>query len=346
MAVEFVRRAFRFGLLGFLTCAALPRSAAASAPEPVNVTSPAPLVERMQKVTDEVLGSLVRDGRSSFAMAVFVADGRVRVERNYGYEDPVSMAPLSADSLVDLNSLKKLFVAVAVAQLLDRGVIHSIDDPINSYLETYQLPERAGREVTIREVATHNAGFDFSVFGSGSLVEDPHEYFAERFPGYFANTGPYSAYSNYGSMLLADMVGEASGMPFTHYVRKEILQPLRMNDTWVGPPAPQLKPRIVSFQPQARDNVIVGEPLEARPTILPTGQWVATAHDMGQLMIALVGPDGDSTAITSSMRERIFKVYQSNGVAGSSHGLEFEAMRVGSTMLFNHGGIGTGLDCL
>ena len=207
MASDFVRRPFRSGLAGFLTCLTLLRPAAASAPEPVNVTSPGPLVERMRQVTDDTLGSLVREGRSSFAMAVFVADGRVQVERNYGYEDPVSMTPLSAASLVDLNSLKKLFVAVAVAQLLDRGVIRNINDPINSYLKSYQLPERAGREVTIREVATHNAGFDFSMFGSGSLVEDPHQYFAERFPGYFANTGPYSAYSNYGSLLLAGCHG-------------------------------------------------------------------------------------------------------------------------------------------
>jgi CubicO group peptidase (beta-lactamase class C family) len=338
--------AVRLLLAGFSMYVTFLQSAVAGAPEPPIVASATTLVERMQQTTDATLGSLVREGRSSFAMAVFVADGKVQVERNFGYEDPVTMAPLSTASLVDLNSLKKLFVAVAVAQLLDRGVIHNINDPINSYLKSYQLPERAGREVTIREVATHNAGFDFSVFGSGSQVADPHEYFAERFPGYFDNTGPYSAYSNYGSMLLADMVGEASGMPFTRYVREQILRPLNMQDTWFGPPAPQLKHRIVSFQPQARDNIVVGEPLESRPTVLPTGQWVATAHDIGQLMIALVGSGSESAVVTPSMRERIFKVYQSNGAAGSQHGLEFEAMRVGSTLLFNHGGIGTGLDCL
>src|ERR1700761_8669947 len=108
MAVDLVRP-LRACLVGFWLCFA-----------PVIVASATTLVERMQQNTDETLGNLVRDGRSSFAMAVFVADGKVQVERNYGYEDPVSLTPLSSASLVDLNSLKKLFVAVAVAQLLDR----------------------------------------------------------------------------------------------------------------------------------------------------------------------------------------------------------------------------------
>jgi CubicO group peptidase (beta-lactamase class C family) len=342
----------RAGLAICLACTAMITTAtvAANADEPQGVaTSPDLLVGKIRELSDTTLGSLVRDRRSSFAMAILVRDGREQFERDYGYEDPASKTLLSPASHVDMNSVKKLFIAVAVAQLLDKGLIHSVDDPINLYLKHFKLPKAFGREITIRQVATHNEGFDFGEFGAetvGGLVTDPPRYFEQRFPGYFENTGQFSTYSGYGSLLLAYMVSETTGIPFNRYATDFIVRPLGMNDTWLGAPAAPDLHRIVPFQPKSPGNAVVGEALAPIDAILPSGQWISTAHDLGKFMIALLGPGGDQRVITQPMRDAIFRIYQSNGEGGSAHGLLFDVMRSGETTFFNHGGVGAGADCL
>ena len=103
--------------------------------------APTALVAQAAAQMDATLGGLVRDGRSSFAAGIFVEDGAVTFARSYGVEGPGSSNPFALDStFIDLNSIVKIFTAVAVAQLIEHGNITSIDDPINRYLKHFKLP--------------------------------------------------------------------------------------------------------------------------------------------------------------------------------------------------------------
>ncbi|MDP9011815.1 MAG: beta-lactamase family protein [Pseudomonadota bacterium] len=306
-----------------------------------------PLDQVFLERTDATLGALVRDGRSSFAAAVLVRDGRAAEAPGYGVEDPLSRAPISIDStLIDLNSLRKLFIAVAIAQLIDRHDIGSIDDPVNLYLKHYQLPKAHGREVTIREVATHTAGFDQTDFGAGRLKYDPSKFFAERFPGYVENAAPFSVYQGYGPALLAYLVSEATGQPFTRYVEESILRPLAMNDTYLRAVDKPLAHRVVAFQPKNPTRLWVGAPLMPVEAAQIDGQSVSTLADMAKFMIALLGPAADQQVITPAMRDMLFRIQQANGAGGSAHGFLFDAIRTGKKTLFVHGGVGTGSRCM
>ncbi|MDP8985376.1 MAG: beta-lactamase family protein [Pseudomonadota bacterium] len=297
--------------------------------------------------TEAALGTLVREGRSSFAAAVLVRDGRTVAASAYGVEDPASRVPVSIDStLIDLNSLRKLFIAVSLAQLIDRHVIASIDDPVNRYLKHYHLPKAYGREVTIREVATHTAGFDQTDFGAGRLRSDPPRFFAERFPGYVKNAGSFSVYDGYGPALLSYLVSEATGRPFTGYVEDAILRALGMDDTHLRAMDKPLTHRIVAFQPRNPAKLSVGAPLMPLDAAQIDAQSVSTIADMAKFMIALLGPAADQQVITPAMRELLFTIHQANGTGGSAHGLLFDAIRAGNRTLFVHGGVGSGSQCM
>jgi CubicO group peptidase (beta-lactamase class C family) len=300
-----------------------------------------------RRQTDATLGAAVREGRSSFAGAMLVEEGRLAAALTYGVEDPVSAAPISIDAtLIDLNSLRKLFIAVAVAQLVDRGAIGSIDDPVNLYLKHYKLPKAFGREVTIRALATHTAGFDEAEFGAGRLAYDPARYFERRFPGYVENAGQLSAYDSYGPKLLAYMVSELTGRPFSRYVEESILEPLAMNNTHLhSTPAP-LAHRIVAFQPKRPHVVQPGDALKSVEATLVDGSSVSTFSDFAKFMVALVGPAPEQQVVTPHMRELMFRILQSNGDGGSAHGLIFDVIRFGATTLFVHGGVGLGTKCM
>ncbi|MDB6084127.1 MAG: hypothetical protein JWN43_2008 [Gammaproteobacteria bacterium] len=296
---------------------------------------------------DATLGTLVREGHSSFGAAVLVEDGRTVLAPAYGVEDPSSRTPVSIDAtLMDLNSLRKLFVAVALAQLVDRHVIASIDDPLNAYLKHYKLPRANGREVTIRAVATHTAGFDETAFGPGPLESHPAEFFAERFPGYVENSGLFSVYDSYGPELLAYLVSEITDRPFTRYAEDFILGPLAMNDTHLTATAQPLAHRIVAFQPKNPSTTRPGAALKPAAAAQIDGPSVSTMRDMAKFMVALLGPATDQQVITPAMRDVLFRIQQSNGPGGSAHGLLFDAIRTGSRTLFVHGGVGSGMKCM
>jgi CubicO group peptidase (beta-lactamase class C family) len=313
--------------------------------------APTPAGDRLEaqvrEQADTVLGGLVREGRSSFGSAIFVRDGRVKFTTTYGQEAPDTNIPFSIDStLIDLNSINKVFTAISIAQLVANGSIASIDDPVNRYLKHFKLPPAYGHEITIRAVATHSAGLDLAAFGAGPLESQPAQFFQQRFPGYFENAGRYSTYENFGPKLLAYMVSEVSGRPLSSYIEDSILRPLGMNHTFlVATPTP-LQHRLVSFQTRAPANTAMGPPLKSADTALLGGVSVSTMSDMARLITALVGPDEGQTAITQPMRDLMFQILQSNGAGGSAHGLIFDALRSGPHTIFTHGGIGPGIDCM
>jgi CubicO group peptidase (beta-lactamase class C family) len=298
------------------------------------------------KQTDDTLGGMVRAGRTSFAAALLVQQGRLAFAKAYGVEGP-DAGPFSIDSTqFDLNSVAVMFCSVAIAQLIDRGAIKSIDDPVNLYLKHFKLPAAFGHEVTIREVATHSAGFDLQAFRAGALDANPAEFFKQRFPGYFRNTGHLSAYDSYGPKLLAYLVSEVSDEPFPQYVEESILAPLGMQHTYLTlQPKPVLH-RVLAFQPKAPANQEASPPLQPANTALLSGITISTMSDMAKFVAALLGPAPDQLAITQPMRDTMFQILQTNGAGGSAHGLLFDAERIGKKTLYVHGGLGPGIVCM
>jgi CubicO group peptidase (beta-lactamase class C family) len=297
--------------------------------------------------TDETLGGLVRDGRTSFAAAVFVQHGHVSFEQAYGLEQPDPQVAFSIDAThVDLNSIRKIFTATAVAKLVTEGKIASIDDPINRYLIHFKLPLAFGHEVTIRQVATHTAGFDEAAFGAGLLQNDPSQFFAKRFPGYFENVSRYSSYDSFGPRLLAYLVGEVSGQPYATYVEQSILRPLGMNETFLAAPATPPTHRVVAFAPKSPVDKESFTELRSVQGATLAGTGVSTMQDMEKFLVALLGPAENQTVITQPMRDLMLQVLQANGEHGSAHGLLWDALRTGSKTLFVHGGVGPGMRCM
>jgi CubicO group peptidase (beta-lactamase class C family) len=290
---------------------------------------------------------MVRAGRSSFAAAVLVDDGRLAFARAYGVEGPGAATPFSLDSTeIDLNSIIKLFCAVSIAQLVDRGVIKSIDDPVNLYLKHFKLPPAFGHDVTIRAVATHSAGFDLESFGAGPLESNPAAFLQQRFPGYFDNSGYLSAYDSYGAKLLAYMVSEITGQPFPRYVEESILKPLGMDHTFLVARSTPLTHRVIAFQVKAPSNTESGPPLQPMDAALLSGVAVSTMSDMAKFVAALLGPAASQRTITQPMRDLMFRVLQSNGDGGAAHGLLFDAQRIGKKTMFVHGALGPGMTCM
>jgi CubicO group peptidase (beta-lactamase class C family) len=174
--------------------------------------------------------------KDQFSGAVLISRaGRVVFQGAWGLASRSFQAPNRLDTKFNLGSMNKMFTAVAVSQLAQRGKL-AFEDKVGKHLPDW--PNAAVRdEVTIHQLLTHTSGM-------GSYFNDAYLRAAkERFrkvkdyrPLYAAEAlrfepGSQWFYSNSGFMLLGEIVEAVSGTDYFDYVREHITGPLSMAGT-------------------------------------------------------------------------------------------------------------------
>ena len=144
-------------------------------------------------------------------------------------------APMTPTTIFDLASLTKpLGTTLAVMSLVERGAV-SLDAPLRTYLPEFSGP--AFKDVTIRRLLTHSAGFPAIVpdaalnGGFPSAARTLAQVKLDSIPG------AAFQYSDVGFILLAEVVRRASGEPLDRYLEGTFFQPMGLRDTAFRPPA-------------------------------------------------------------------------------------------------------------
>ena len=100
---------------------------------------------------------------------MFIHDGAVLGETYYGLADEETGRSVDANTIFHWGSVTKTLTGIAVMQLRDRGLI-TLDDPIVEYLpelRTVHNPYGDLRDITIRHIMSHSAGFRGSTWPWG-----------------------------------------------------------------------------------------------------------------------------------------------------------------------------------
>lgn len=181
--------------------------------------------EKMSRdvATDRFAGTMIveRHGKVIYRSAAGLADRTTRV-------------PVTFDTRFRIGSANKMFTAVGVLQLVEKGEI-SLDAPVGEYLKDYPNQDFA-KMVTVRQLLTHTGGagniFTPEYDAKRLEVRTPQDYvslFGSRAPDTSANGK--NTYANYGFVLLGRILEVASGQDYYDYVQKHILSPAGMKDT-------------------------------------------------------------------------------------------------------------------
>jgi len=280
--------------------------------------------------------------RDDFSGVVRVMRGdSVFFEQAYGELDHNVHAPNRPDTRFNVASMGKMFVAVAVGQLVDAGKLRW-DDTLAAVLPEY--PNRdAARRITLHQLLTHSAGLGglFDRPGYDRRKDYPTaasllEVFA-REPLLYA-PGTDSRYSNEGFVVLGAVVEKVSGENFYDYVRRHVYAAAGMRDTdafAIDDPV---------------ENVAVGyawfddDPLGLRPRRpnwaylgrrgTPAGGGYSTAADMVRFSQALRG----GRLVRSETAARLTAVQ--NGLPHYGYG--FQLSTIGGRDVVGHDGGGSG----
>jgi len=159
-------------------------------------------------------------------------DGRTVYERAYGMAERRFGVPLTTATRFMIASVSKPITAAAVARLVDQGRL-SFEDPISHYVEG--IPN--GDRITIDQLLTHHSGLDSPdrQAGSETWMRLPNTT-AQLVDRVRASTPAYQPgeryfYANANYWILAHLIERVSGLSYGEFLRREIFQPLGMNDS-------------------------------------------------------------------------------------------------------------------
>lgn len=169
-------------------------------------------------------------------VVLFAENGRVVYEKAFGYADFRKKEELKTNSVFQLASVSKQFTAAAVMLLKERGKL-AYSDSIRKF-----FPHFPYENITIRQLLTHNSGLPNYMYFADEYWQDKEipmsnldviRLIESYKPEPYCKPGLVYNYSNTGYSILAAIVEKVSGMPFHEFMRKEIFQPLGMNNTFV-----------------------------------------------------------------------------------------------------------------
>ena len=229
-------------------------------------------------------------------IVVIAKNGAPVFRKSHGFANKEAKTPITPQTKFNLGSMNKMFTAVAVAQLAERGLL-SFDDTVGKHLPDYPNKDMAAR-VRVHHLLTHTSGlgdyFSPAFFANRSKISKV----AELLP-YFATNplefepGARFRYSNAGFALLGLIVEKVSGQDYYDYVREHIFRPAGMTNTdsyEYGQRVENLATPYTMMTPAG--PVPAGEPRRPRNEIFkgaPAGGGYSTAEDLLKFSAALTG---------------------------------------------------------
>ncbi len=204
---------------------------------------------------DSTLQDFVNSGNISGVSALILEKDQEVYFNAFGYADRESNKPMERNTIVQIYSMTKPITGTALMTLYEEGKF-DLDDPLSKYAPEFEnmrvytgiddnnnmLTEPLKKEVTVRDLTRHTAGFPNrdDIPGLSELMnkanamnrENTLTQMAEKMgqtplwfqPGTQWEYGP-------SVDVQAFLVERISGQPYGEYVREHVLDPLGMDET-------------------------------------------------------------------------------------------------------------------
>lgn len=156
-----------------------------------------------------------------------------------GVQNVESQEPVKEDSIFCVQSISKCFVAMAVMQLVERGLIQ-LDSPIIEYLPSLKLDDHRLSQITVRQLLSHTSGIpDMDEIEYVNLVKQPAydtgviDRYLHSLQGrkLVAAPGERFSYSNIAYNILGAMLSTRLGKSFESIMEESIFLPAGMHSS-------------------------------------------------------------------------------------------------------------------
>jgi CubicO group peptidase (beta-lactamase class C family) len=186
--------------------------------------------------TDALMARLMAADNVPGAALALIKDGKVILEKGYGFRDLTAQAAVTTTTLFNIGSISKSFTALGIAQLVDRHQV-DLDAPVVQYLPALHLRDpQATQMVTLRRLLSHTSGLPADEKWPAEVPQT-----REELVGEFASmpiTAPPGTRFQYCSrciVLAAYVLERVIGQTWETYTRAQIFEPLGMATASFGP---------------------------------------------------------------------------------------------------------------
>jgi len=282
-----------------------------------------------------------------------VRDGEVVFCGGYGWADIAEDRSMQGDTPILLSSVSKTFIGTTAMQAVAAGVL-DLDAPVSDVVGfPVDNPKVDGETVTVRDLLTHNSGIrDTREYSQAYADGDPTIDLESFVRGYVTEGGDYwrrgnwedempgtqFSYSNVGASLGALAVGKAYNEEYADVVRRDVLEPLGMQDSAFflsevpKDPATPYRPRLGAGS--FRELSQYGYPT------YPDGMMRSSACDMGRYVAAIAagGVLGDVRIMDEEDVDAMLTVDADAGTDEDGQAVAWAMREVDEHELYGHNG--------
>ena len=211
---------------------------------------------------DTIVGDAIRSGATPGCQVLVAKDGKVVIDKAYGYYTYDKLDPVTTHSIYDLASLTKVAATLQAVMFLQERNIIDLDKKISSYLP--ELRNTNKEDLILRDILTHQSGLQSYVPFWRRTIKNKTEkarYYSDslssRFPvvmvpGMYGSRvledslwswiiksplrnrhgslKPYTYhYSDIGFCLLKQLVERLTGQPLNEFLAQNLYDPLGLS---------------------------------------------------------------------------------------------------------------------
>jgi len=268
---------------------------------------------------DKNIKTFITKSKIKGASLAVVKDGAIVYAKGYGYANVASKELVEPYHLFRIASVSKLITATGIMQLVKAGVLSLdqkvfgpegiLNDPVYC---SYRDPRY--EKITVKMLLNHSGGWSgkrpdpmfCKELVSRTVCKPLPLSFPDIVSFVFRNNldfepGLRSSYSNFGYVLLGEVIRKVSKMDYETYIKRKVFKPLNISTAFLSNNYPEEKhPNEVSYY-DLRGNGVVPSwdgsgrmvPRNAGGNDLrmlgPAGGWVASSVDIAKLLIGVAG---------------------------------------------------------
>jgi CubicO group peptidase (beta-lactamase class C family) len=239
------------------------------------------------KIPEELIKKdLSRAKKASYAIGIVTKDGT----HIHGHIHDELRNIEIGNSVFEIGSTTKTFTSLLLAILVQKGDL-SLDEPVVSYKPEYKNAlTYNGKEVTFRDLATHSSRLpredmktlrkrinenkqDKDNVFKHFTEDDLHQFYLDY--DLKKEIGKKWGYSNIGIGLLGNVLSDILELDYEEAVKRNILVPFGMNNTFIQGNEEQLKRYVNAYNKKGQQIA----PIEI-PAIPAAGAYKSTINDM------------------------------------------------------------------
>ena len=207
-------------------------------------------IPELEKMDSRIRKFMTRWDLKGASLAVMRNDSLLYA-KGYGWADEEAGIPMEPGHILRMASVSKLLTAVGIMVLQDRDSL-SIKDTVFGPGAILDTPffndlvkcDKNYRKVTVEHLLRHQAGFRRDpLFSSVDVKNQLGLEYAPTKEDYYGLVlsrrmrwvpGTSQKYSNFGYLLLSEIIEKVSGMPYEQFMKKEVLEPAGCFDMHIG----------------------------------------------------------------------------------------------------------------